>query len=527
MRHYSNFRLSGREAAGRVSGRLLWAALIVAVLVTALSAATLRGSGRAVSITILHTNDLHGAVMPLEDAGGLARAATLVRNIRKESPNVILLDGGDIIHGSAEDYYSRGQAIIAAMNTMGYQAAATGNHEYDFGLPVLKAVTASANFPFLAANVRQAADGGQWDGVRPSIILERGGVKIGILGLTTLETISLHWPGEIRGIRVDDPVATAKRLVPELRKKVDVLVVLSHLGVDEDVALVKAVPGIDVIVGGHSHTALKQHKFEGQTLIAQTGADGQALGRIDILVRKTPSGARVSFPEQPISTLKRLLGRTDALLPLGADVPQDEALRQAYQPYRNRTEALLAKVIGTSPSGVPGGKGETPAADLAADAVRAYAKSQVAVVDAGSVTARGLPAGNVCQGDAFRMIGGFTRQHIVVARVPVDGLEKGLNAGFARKRAVNMAISGARVACKLADGVPQVSQMLIGGQKPQPGEVCTVAAQAYVMMDLMKVVPNVQVISEPPVTTREAIAGYIRTHSPISAPETGRISVEQ
>ena len=264
----------------------------LAVLTAFVLSPSVPADTRYVLITILHTNDLHGQVVPRDVSGGLARAATLVRRVRDQMPNVLLLDAGDIIHGTPEDYFSAGRATISAMNAVAYQAATTGNHEYDFGLDTLKAAALFARFPFLAANVR-AASGGQWDSVAPCVVFTMDGVRVAVVGLTTMQTVTLHWPGSIKDIVVEDPMSTAANLVPQLRDESDVLVVLSHLGADLDEELAHKVPGIDFIVGGHSHTCITDWRWVGDTLITQTGAYARLLGRIDFIVRLAQAGARI------------------------------------------------------------------------------------------------------------------------------------------------------------------------------------------------------------------------------------------
>ncbi len=506
------------------------AACLVALTLLSLIPDPARATSSYTLITILHTNDMHGSVMPAGGEGGLARAATLIRQIRSQMPNVLLLDAGDIIHGTPEDYLSGGMATISAMNAAGYQLATTGNHEFDFGLPVIQAATASASFPFVAANIH-AASGGQWDRIAPYAILDIGGVKVGVLGLTTLETITLHWPNAIRDIVIEDPIATALSRVPQLRAQSDVLVVLSHLGDKQDALLAETVPGIDFIVGGHSHTVISDWRWVGNTLITQAGAYARALGRIDFIVRKDESGAQIMSvngrPGTNWSTMARPpLGArypTLPLIPVDNTIAEDEAVRAAYLPYREEADRRLSEVIGTAVGRVSGsdnaapafpgrstGADESAAGDLVADAIRSFARSDVALIDANSVAAGGLAAGPVTVRSAFELIGGYTRQHLVVARVSGAGIRTALDKGFERKKAINAAVSGATIDYRIQDGVPVVDDLLIGGQPVDPQRKYTVVAQAYVMMDLMQVVPDVEVISEPSETTREALVSYIR-----------------
>jgi len=483
-------------------------------------------------VTILHTNDMHGAVMPRDGAGGLARAATLVRRIRAEMPNVILLDGGDIIHGAPEDYLSGHIATVSAMNAAGYDLAATGNHEYDFGLSTLERVTHRASFPLVAANVRAAA-GGDWNGVKRYVVLRAGGVRVSVLGLTTLDTIPLHWPGAIKDVRIEDPFETAKALVPEVASQSDVVVVLSHLGAQQDRLLAKQVPGIDFIVGGHSHTAIGEWEWIGNTMIAQAAPYAAALGRIDFIVRKGEGRGEIwsiNGRDKKWNDLAHPpLGKTypDApLLPVGNDLPEDEDVRRAYMPYRTAADARLSEVIAQADVAVPGrpaGADESPAGNLVADAVRSFARSDVAVIDANGLADRGIAAGPVIVRSLFDLVGGYTRQEIVVGRVAGKDIVAALNAGFARKKAINAAVSGASVEYELSDGVPAVASLLINGKPADPEKEYTVAAQAYVMMSMMEATPNVSIVSEPAETTREVLVDYIRNLRTAVPPDASRI----
>jgi len=505
--------------------------LVIVCLALCLSTPSV-AAARWVPITILHTNDLHGAVMPRDGNGGLVRAATLIREIRAEMPNVLLLDGGDIIHGTLEDYLSGHVATVSAMNAAGYDLAATGNHEYDFGLPTLQRVERTASFPFVAANIRSAS-GGDWDLIGRYKVLNVDGVRVGVVGLATLETISLHWPGAIKDIKVEDPIETAKAIVPEVATQSDVVVVLSHLGVQQDRVLAQQVPGIDFIVGGHSHTAVANWEWLGNTLVAQAAPNGRALGRIDFIVRKgegkgeiwSVNGQRRKWNDLPHRPLWRTYPEAP-LLPVGSNLPEDAAVRRAYLPYRVAADARLRQVVGRAAANIPGralGADESPAGDLVADAVRSRAKSDIGVIDANGLGDRGLPAGPVTTTQISDLIGGYTRQEIVVIRVTGSEIIAAFNAGFARKKAINIAISGAAIECEMADGAPRVESLMVGGKPVDPDGSYTVAAQAYVIMSMMESAPGASVVAELGTTTREALADYFRTRRTVHPPEPGRI----
>jgi len=448
-------------------------------------------------ITILHTNDLHGVVSPVDGEGGLARAATVIQSVREQMPNVVLIDGGDIIHGTYEDYLSQGRATIAAMNAVGYNAAAAGNHEFDYGLATAECAIRSASFPFLAANIRSTG-GGRWNGLNPYAIIVVDDVRIAVFGLATLETVSLHWPGSIKGIEVTDPLEAARELVPKLRPESDVIVAISHLGYPHDLALASAVPGIDFIVGAHSHTSVGDWETVGETVITQAGCYGRSLGRLDFIVRKDDSPARVVSVNSSKSPWNKLRNPPldkaypdRPLIPITRETPEDQAVTAAYAPYRARTDEMLSEVIAEASPAIP-------AAKLVAKALREMACSDAAVVDAKSIDSAGLPSGPITMRNAFDLIHGFTRQEIIVARM--SGV--GLSAALAR---VARGVVSDGVQTDSAGRVVLVNDALLDETRDY-----TIAAQAYVMQKMLEVVPEAVVTAEMKETPREAVVALLR-----------------
>ncbi|MBC8136695.1 MAG: metallophosphatase, partial [Fibrella sp.] len=227
-----------------------------------------------VPLTLLHTNDLHGHVWHPDEPRGLVRLASFVQQVRADMPNVLLLDAGDIIHGTPEEKAFHGMAILDAMNALRYDVATVGNHEFDFGQKVFKNALAHARFPLLSANVVEEKSGEPWGGLKPWTVLTSGGVRVGVFGLTTPTTVQIEWPRTLEGIVFADPLAAARKAITQLRDdaKVDCVIALSHLGYEDDKKLAAAVTGMDIIIGGHSHTMLDQQIWVNGVLIAQTGA---------------------------------------------------------------------------------------------------------------------------------------------------------------------------------------------------------------------------------------------------------------
>ena len=227
----------------------------------------LRGSGKGASLFVVHTNDTHSCIEPLSplladtaqaDKGGYLRRAALIRDLRKNSPDLLLFDSGDFSQGSA--YYSlyRGDVEVGLMNLMGYDAATIGNHEFDFGLENMARIFRQAKFPIVCCNYDFT--GTPVEGlVKPYLIIKRAGVKIGVIGVSPqLEgLVAAH---TCEGVRFLDPITTAQPIADYLKNQAgcDLVICLSHLGwmtaglSDEE--FIAGTRNIDLVLGGHSHT---------------------------------------------------------------------------------------------------------------------------------------------------------------------------------------------------------------------------------------------------------------------------------
>jgi 5'-nucleotidase len=244
--------------------------------------------GRPIQLTLLHVNDLHGALYAESkgdrERGGAARLVGLIERERAAAPGpVLLMDAGDALQGTYISNRSRGQAVIEILNAAGADALALGNHEFDWGLDVLRERVQQAQFPFLAANLE--GESGQpmqeiLPGVSPFAILDADGVKVAVLGLTYHNLAAIVRASAIEGLRSLPGVETVKRYLPELQDQADLIVVLSHMGLEADRELARAIPEIPLIIGGHSHASLNTGDRVGQTAIARAGAYGEHLGRV-------------------------------------------------------------------------------------------------------------------------------------------------------------------------------------------------------------------------------------------------------
>lgn len=490
-----------------------------------------------VLLTVLHTNDPHGRVHLPGKPQGLSKVATLVRQVRKEMPHVLLLDAGDIIHGTPVEKAFGGEPVIAAMSAMGYDASAAGNHEFDMGQRVARKAWERATFPFLSANVLDTQTGKPWANLKPYIVREVDGVRVAIFGLTTPGTVQIQWPRTIAGITFADFIPIATELVPHLRtqERADVVIALTHLGVRDDKKLAAAVPGIDVILGGHSHTRLNEQVWESGTLITQTGAHAVTLGRVDLLIGQ-PERAGGKRPVTINGREGRWWGHDGVpkplpsqrgehefpnapLIPLTEAIADDPAVVAAYRPFAKKVlpglEEVLTEAIEPLPA-LHATRREVAVGQLLADAVRAHAKSDVALASSGQINARGLLAGPVRVSDLYDLLGAYTRQHIVVLRAP-GVLLRGVAARLIDGEQLPVHISGFQVAGE---------SIAIGDQPLDDAQTYTISGPAHVLQDYFLGQKGVEILQDDAEAPhlRDAAIEFLRDHPPLRNTVEKRIS---
>ncbi|MCD4784244.1 MAG: metallophosphatase [Candidatus Eremiobacteraeota bacterium] len=223
------------------------------------------------NLTIYHTNDLHNRQHIFPFLSGV-----------KNNGDVLILDAGDAIGGSST-LFKFSEPTLDKMNQVGYDAITMGNRELNYIRWVLKIRAEQANFPILSANLEDLT-GRSADCYISHIIKEINGIKVGIFGLTPVQyQENSRWLNLLR-FRFHDPLKTSGKMVEKLRSKVDLLILLSHLGIEDDKKIAQEVSGIDLIIGGHSHTVLKKPVHIKNTYIFQAGCYGKLYGKINIQV---------------------------------------------------------------------------------------------------------------------------------------------------------------------------------------------------------------------------------------------------
>ena len=356
-------------------------------------------------IAVVGTNDLHGAIEPYVIAqygtqvrmGGVIGLSAYISNLRKQyGQSMVLLDGGDMFQGTMASNMSLGRAVVDAYNFMGYTAAAVGNHEFDYGaeagssdrLSVLKARITQATFPFLTLNIFDQTTGERvaWANTAPSILRNIGGVKVGIMGISTPETPRVTKRINIRTLDFKAPVPLIKQEAASLRQQgAELIILVGHVGGKcrnmkdpndaascntvgdmELVDILNALPPstVDVAIGGHTHQFMA-HWINGVATI-ESGARGQYVGWVDACLKADGSvgldvAASTIHAATPLcletwndGTCKRKRKKVPPLPVataqfLGHPAVAEPALEKAMQPYLDAVEVQSNKRVGCPP----------------------------------------------------------------------------------------------------------------------------------------------------------------------------------
>ncbi|MGL5098989.1 MAG: bifunctional metallophosphatase/5'-nucleotidase, partial [Fusobacteriaceae bacterium] len=355
----------------------------LAALVLSVQACTNNGfageKAKDYELVIAHVNDVHGRAMEAKyDGMGYSRVATLVENLKKDSANknVIFLDAGDSLHGTNFATLERGDSIAKILDKMDLLAMAPGNHDFNYGQERLREIDNNTKFQVLAANVFNQE--GKYL-TKPHMIKEVDGVKVGILGLATPETLYKTNPNNVKGLTFENPVTATERAVGELKAMgAEYIIVLSHLGDDESTEpglrsdAVAHVKGVDLIIDGHSHTLLKEKKMVNGVPIVQTGDYNKNLGVIKIDFDDLKKGL------DPV-TYELILKET-AVGKKGEDgkvvggVEENKEIKEFIDDIKDKQKAVTEVVIGKTGVKLEGDRdlvrtGETNLSNLIGDAM--------------------------------------------------------------------------------------------------------------------------------------------------------------
>ncbi len=364
-------------------------------------------------VVILYTNDFHTALQPIgaywlpgsPRIGGAAVLAGYVNRLRAENPTTFLFDSGDMFTGLVSNL-TRGEALMEMMRAMRYDAMATGNHEFDYGSVNFEKQMNRVPFPVLGANIFYKGTRHPYS--RPWVILERNGTRIGVIGIIGQDARSVALPAGITDLDFDEPKDAIAPLVAELRPQVDLVVVLAHQGktgpqqtdaeahpslqrdFEEDIRLAGAVPGIDVLVGGHAHRGIEEpyvHPNTG-TIIVQTYGYGTRLGVLRLKVRD-----------------HKVVSHQGELLKTWSDqVEPDPAVAAVVERYERQVAPQAGTPLLTLGRRVYRAyNAESPLGDLVADAMREATGAELALQNAGGLRAD-LPEGPITTGHVLDVL---------------------------------------------------------------------------------------------------------------------------
>lgn len=413
-------------------------------------------AGDAVQLRLLYVNDFHGFAEPYQPSGsqgklgGIAGLAGEVNRLRKERPT-LLLAAGDMIQGNPWANLFEGKSTIEVMNAMDFAAMVLGNHEFDFGQEVLKQRIREARFPVLAANVQ-----GMPGYFNPYVLKEVSGLTIAIIGLITEETGITTHPKNVQGLTFTPIIDATKKIFQELGEKPDLVIVLSHLGLPADFRLAQETNGIQIIIGGHTHTRIESPMQVKETLIVQAWEHAKVLGVLDLTIQD-----------------RKIIHYEGRLIPIRPELQRpDPMVVEIVDRYKKETATLLEKVIGEAQVDLKGTGSrfqETNLGNLVADILRKETGADVALINGGSLRADILQ-GPIRMKDLFNILP-FVN-HPVVLKVSGQELKDILEYGLSDQSGTGgrfPQVSGIRVSYSLsAQEGQRITSFLVGGKKWDP-----------------------------------------------------------
>lgn len=508
------------------------ALLLRALLVVALAPASVRGEEPVREVTILYTNDFHSAIDPIPAywlpgsprLGGAAELAALVNQVRAREKPVFLFDTGDMFTGMLS-FLTKGEALMEMMAAMDYDAMAIGNHEFDYGADNFERQMWRVRFPVLGANIFHKGTRHRYS--RPWVILEKDGVRLGVIGVIGQDARSVALPSGITNLDFEDPALEVASAVDLLRPSVDLVVVLAHQGktgpmqtdaearpevqrdFEEDIRLVGTVPGIDVFVGGHAHRGI-----ETPYVHPRTGT---------IVVQTYGYGTRLGYLKLRLAGRKRV-GHEGELLKVWSDkLTPDPRVARSLAPYRQRASPVIGDVLGTSAVRlVRDYLAESSLGSFVTDVMRERSGAEVALTNAGGLRAD-LPEGPVTRGDVLDALP-FVNSLVTVEMTGAQ-LREVLEQGLTLERGLLQA-SGLRATYDLKrPSGHRLVDLLIGGEPLADARVYRVATNSFLAQggDLYRTFLKTKAVDDDKVLLSDVVMEHLRAKRVVAAPEPGRL----
>ncbi|MEK7790378.1 MAG: 5'-nucleotidase C-terminal domain-containing protein [Deltaproteobacteria bacterium] len=373
-------------------------------LTIVLSLAVLYWQQQPIELVILHTNDHHGYCWSQDSKGGLAKQLTVIKQARKKYKNVLLLSAGDVNSGAPEADLFQGEPSFRGMNLMKFDAMAVGNHEFDNDLSAIKKQESLAQFPFLAANIYDKKTGQRI--FSPYIIKKIGRLRVAIFGLTTEKTPEIVHEKNVWNLEFRNPIDETKKVLSEVKSQADFIIAVTHLGYypEEphesdgigDIHLAKANPEIDLIVGGHSHTLLK----EPVVIPAEAGIHSKTVIVQAFQYAKNIGELRLRVDGDHIESYEYMMHELDE------KIADDIEMTALLEPYLAKAKSSFDVVVGEAKVTLNGRRedvrsSEANLGNLISDVIRKVTKADVALQNGGGIRAS-IEKGKVTYGDILK-----------------------------------------------------------------------------------------------------------------------------
>lgn len=437
---------------------------------------------REVRVTVVFTNDIHGHLFPGRDdlaqgeprpilGGGraLARLVAQARADRSKDGGVLLLDGGDIFHGSPEGDLTDGRAMVDFFNLLGYDAAVLGNHEFAVGQARLAELVGASRFSWLAANFSAPKEHPLEGAFRPVIRREVAGVKVAIIGVTTPYNTSLNDPEHTAGLSFPSPFPSLPPMVKKLRAEGAIVLVVSHMGSQLDEQLALLLPDAVAIIGGHDHVVLEQGGGLRSPITAQTGEYLRRAGRMDLRIELGDDGrARVLDLASRIHNLAPVSGPAERPLEAKALAFLEEARFRTYDiPVARAERSFPRNLRNRGPSRIGG---------LAAQALRKRTGADAAFVTPGALRG-GLPAGVISLRDLY-LICPFDDE-VQVLELNGPDLVKAFR-GYMRRGDLDLGLSGIEMRYDVTAGARRrITEVRANGKPLAEGQTYRLAVTGF------------------------------------------------
>ena len=471
-------------------------------------------------ITILHTNDQHARVAP-GDGLGMARVAALKDEFAGYGNGVLLLDVGDVLHGTTFATLEKGESVVRVMNEVGYDVMTPGNHDFNYGKERLLELAEMASFDIISSNIAYE-DGTGF--LKPYVIKEVDGIKVAIFGLTTPETYYKTLPSNVAGLTINDPVTTAKMMMAMLEPISDIQIALAHLGTDlstlEDersTAIAMEVDGIDLILDGHSHSVFESGMVVNGTMIASAGEYNKNVGVVNLLAGK-----------KSVNVLEPVLVNVAA----STAIMGDSKVTSIISEINAGQAEILKEVVGSTSVVLDGVRNnvrakETNLGNLIADAMLEKTGAEIAFMNGGGIRSS-IDIGEITLGEVITVLpfGNYVETRKYTGSIIKAALEHSVES-LPATAGWFLQVGGITFDAdeSIIEG-PRVSNIMVAGEPIDEAREYTVALNNFLGAggDDYTMLAGSPILIEYPALD-EIMVEYLKLHSPVAPAVEGRINI--